>query len=63
MDKTSKLLEILVSSIVGKDGGKIVKLLEDGIPRTVEEIALQTGIRASDIRRALYMLSNLALAS
>jgi transcription initiation factor TFIIE subunit alpha len=63
LDKSSKLLEIIVSSIVGKDGVKLVKLLEDGVPRTVEEIALQTGIRASDIRKALYMLSNLALAS
>ncbi|MCS7113499.1 MAG: transcription factor [Candidatus Bathyarchaeota archaeon] len=63
LDKSSKLLEFIASSIIGRDGVKLVKLLEDGVPRTVEEIAFQTGIRASDIRKALYILSNLALAS
>jgi len=63
LDRSSKLLEFIVSSIIGRDGVKLVKLLEDGVPRTVEEISSQTGIRASDIRKALYILSNLALAS
>ncbi|MEM2739941.1 MAG: transcription factor [Candidatus Bathyarchaeia archaeon] len=63
MDKSSRVLEFIVSSIIGRDGVKLVKILEDGIPRTVEEIGFQTGIKASDIRKALYTLSNLALAS
>jgi len=63
LEESSKLLESIVSSIIGRDGVKLIKLLEDGVPRTVEEIAFQTGIRMSDIRKALYTLSKLALAS
>lgn len=63
MVRDLEIVESIAESIAGKNGVKVVKFLEDGNPKTVEEIAFHTELKSNEVRRILYALSRLSLVS